>query len=155
MTIECSPPSTTKKHLKEIAILEGKHTQDVKRREEEFQLLIEQLKLTSGQANISDGGEIGDSEEKRGEDGVGGDKVIEGGVNQKGKEEMVTTGSLEEELKGEKVNHDEEVKRSKNVEERLQSELQYNGEEISNLRCSDNFATEPLYSYLVLKRPMS
>ena len=145
MTIESSPPSSTKKHLREIAILEGKHTQDVKRREEEFQLLIEQLKVTRGQANTSDGGEGGDSEEKRGEDVVGGDKVIYGGVNQKGREDMMTTGSLDEcELKGENVNHDEEVRRSKNVEDLLQRELQYNGEEISNLRCSDNFPMEPL-----------
>lgn len=136
MTIECSPPSTTKKHLREIAILEGKHTQDVMRREEDFQLLIEHLKLTRGQADRFEGGEGGDSEEKRGEDRVGGDKVIEDGVNQKGSEEITMTGSLDEELRGEEANYEEEVKRSKNVEELLQIELQYNGEEISNLRCS-------------------
>lgn len=155
MTIECSPPSTTKKYLREIAILEGKHTEDVKRRDEEFQLLIEHLKLTRGQANISDEGEGGDSEEKRGEDGVGGDKVIGGGVNQKGRKEMETTGSLDEELEGEEVNHEEEIKSSRDVEELLQRELQYNGEEISNLGAVHYFTTEPFYSYLVLNSPMS
>ena len=149
MTIECNPPSATKRHLREINLLEEKHTQDIQRREEEFRLQIDQLKFDSmGQARISSGVEDGGTEEKE-DESVGNKKITEGVKHGDGVE-VVMDGSGGEE----KIHDDNEVMRSRNIEEALRTDLKHSEEEIMNLRYRvfERITLKSIFTYLIFSQ---
>lgn len=141
MTSECNPPSASKRHLQAINILEEKHTQDMQRREEEFQARIDQLQSDAKQqeqAVMLRGVEDGISEEK--EDRVERVKVIgiEGQLNLGVGVDEAMEGVEREDNgaeEGKRIEEfEEERRRSEEIEELLRTELQHSDEEIRNLR---------------------
>jgi hypothetical protein len=143
MTSECNPPSASKRYLQAINILEEKHTQDMQRREGEFQARIDQLQSDAKQqqhAVISHGVEDGVSEEKDGEDRVERVKVIglEGQSNLGVEVDDAMEGVEGKEIgaeEGKRIeDFEEERRRSEEIEELLRTELQHSDEEIRNLR---------------------
>ena len=152
ITSECNPPSASKRHLQAINILEEKHTQDIQKREGEFQARIDQLQThdkQQQQAVILHGVEDGVSEEKGGEERAERVKVIgiEGQVNH-GVEVDEAMGDLEMKENGaEEGNRIEEyegvIKRSEEIELLLRTELQHSDEEITNLR----YSISPLHQH--------
>lgn len=143
MTSECNPPSASKRHLQAINILEEKHTQDMQRREGEFQARLDQLQSDAKQqqqAVILYGVEDGVTEEKNGEDRVEKVKVIglEGqsnlgvGVDEAMGGVEKNDNGVEE---GKRIEEFEEERwRSEEIEQLLRTQLQHSDEEIRNLR---------------------
>jgi hypothetical protein len=143
MTSDCNPPSASKRHHQAINILEEKHTQDMQRREGEFQARIDQLQSDAKlqeQAVMLHGVEDGVSEEKGGEDRVERVEVIgiEGQVNQGVGVDEAMEGVEKKDNgaeEGKRIEEfEEERRRSEEIEELLRTELKHSDEEIRNLR---------------------
>jgi hypothetical protein len=159
MTSDCNPPSASKRHLQAVSILEEKHTQDMQRREAEFQARIDQLQSDAKQqewAVILHGVEDGVSEEKGGEDRVERVKVIglEGQSNYGAGVDEVMEGVERKEIgaeEGKRIEEfEEERRRSEEIEQLLRMELQHSDEEIRNLRYKISPYALLTPSYLIL-----